>query len=66
MILVTAILLVPAASRVGTLGIDIIGLFPKDIGESAYADLKKARQLKWFPQLKEQMLPAASANLSSS
>ncbi len=58
MILVTAILLVPASSRAGTLGIDIIGLFPKDVGEFAYADLKKARQLKWFPQLKEQMLPS--------
>src|SRR2546426_12273230 len=57
-ILVGAILLVPAASRAGNLGIDIIGLFPKDIGEFAYADLKKARQLKWFPQLKEQMLPS--------
>src|SRR5437879_13897015 len=57
-ILVGAILLVPAASRAGNLGIDIIGLFPKDIGEYAYADLKKERQLKWFPQLKEQMLPS--------
>src|SRR5437899_12402331 len=57
-ILVGAILLVPAASRAGNLGIGIIGLFPKDIGEFAYADLKKARQLKWFPQLKEQMLPS--------
>jgi hypothetical protein len=48
----------PAASRAGTLGIDTIGLFPKDVGEFAYADLKKARQFKWFPQLKEQMLPS--------
>jgi len=57
-ILVGTILLVPAASRAGNLATDIIGLFPKDIGEFAYADLKKARQLKWFPQLKEQMLPS--------
>jgi hypothetical protein len=35
----------------------MIALFPKDIGEFAYADLKKARTLKWFPQLQEQMLP---------
>src|SRR5712692_6102061 len=57
-ILVGTILLVPAASRAGNLATDIIGLFPKDVGEFAYADLKKARQFKWFPQLKEQMLPS--------
>ncbi len=59
-IFVTTILamsLAPAASRAGTLGTDIIGLFPKDVGEFAYADLKKARQFKWFPQLKQQILP---------
>ncbi len=56
--LVAAILLLPAVCRAGTLGTDIIGLFPKDVGEFAYADLKKARQFKWFPQLKEQMLPS--------
>ncbi len=57
-ILLAAISLLPRASRAGTLGTDIIGLFPKDIGEFAYADLKKARQFKWFPQLKQQMLPS--------
>lgn len=57
-ILVAAMLVLPAASRAGTLGTDIIGLFPKEIGEFAYADLKKARQFKWFPQLQEQMLPS--------
>ena len=56
-VLLAAISLLPATSRAGTLGTDIIGLFPKDVGEFAYADLKKARQFKWFPQLKEQMLP---------
>jgi len=50
--------LLPSAARAGTLGTDIIALFPKDIGEFAYADLKQARQFKWFPQLKEQMLPS--------
>jgi len=55
--LLAAIALLPTVCRAGTLGTDIIGLFPKDVGEFAYADLKKARQFKWFPQLKEQMLP---------
>jgi hypothetical protein len=44
-------------ARGGSLGPDIIALFPKNVGEFAYADLKKARTLKWFPQLQEQMLP---------
>jgi hypothetical protein len=48
---------VPRPARAGRLGADMIALFPKDIGEFAYADLKKARTLKWFPQLQEQMLP---------
>ena len=55
--LTTAMLLVPRAARAGRLGADIIGLFPKEVGEFAYADLKKARTMKWFPQLQEQMLP---------
>lgn len=56
-ILVTMALAVPKPARAGRLGPDIIALFPKQVGEFAYADLKKARTLKWFPQLKEQMLP---------
>src|SRR6266849_193581 len=44
-------------ARAGRLGTDIIALFPKEVGEFAYADLNKARTMKWFPQLQEQMLP---------
>jgi hypothetical protein len=47
----------PKPAKAGRLGADIIALFPKEIGEFAYADLKKARTLKWFSQLQEQMLP---------
>jgi hypothetical protein len=50
-------LAMPRPVRAGRLGSDVIALFPKEIGELAYADLKKARTLKWFPQLQEQMLP---------
>ncbi len=56
-ILVAITLAMPKPARAGRLGTDIIALFPKEIGEFAYADLKKARSLKWFPQLQEQMLP---------
>jgi hypothetical protein len=48
----------PGTSRAGSVGSDILGMFPKDAGELAYADLKQARQFSWFSQLKEQMLPA--------
>jgi len=50
-------LLAPRPARAERLGADVIALFPKDVGEFAYADLKKARTMKWFPQLQEQMLP---------
>lgn len=47
----------PKPARAGRLAADTIALFPKEIGEFAYADLKKARTLPWFPQLQEQLLP---------
>jgi hypothetical protein len=50
-------LFAPRPARAGRLGADILALFPKEVGEFAYADLKKARGLPWFPQLQEQMLP---------
>jgi len=56
-LLALAALCCPAASRAGTLSTSVIGLFPKDVNEFAYADLKSARKFKWFAQLKEQMLP---------
>jgi hypothetical protein len=53
----TATLLAPQPARANRLGTDIIALFPKEVGEFAYADLKKARTMPWFPQLQQQMLP---------
>jgi hypothetical protein len=51
-----AFALPPAAradSRIPELG----GMFPQNAGEFAYANLRQARNLPWFPQLQEQMLP---------
>ena len=42
----------------GTLSTAVIGMFPKEVGEFTYADLKTARKFPWFNQLKEQMLPS--------
>src|SRR5262245_25836973 len=46
------------ATHAGTLSTAVISMFPKDIGEFAYADLRQARSQTWFPQLKNQLLPA--------
>jgi hypothetical protein len=58
LLVVAALVMVTAKpARAGRLAADTLALFPKEIGEFAYADLKKARSLKWFPQLQEQLLP---------
>jgi hypothetical protein len=55
--LMTACVL-PSLARANSLSTGVIGMFPKNVGEFAYADLKQARSLSWFPQLKQQLLPA--------
>jgi hypothetical protein len=57
LVFVASTLLAPQPACAGSLGNNIIALFPKEVGEFAYADLKKARSMKWFPQLQEQLLP---------
>jgi hypothetical protein len=41
----------------GTVSTAVLGMFPANVGEIAYADLKTARKFTWFPQLREQLLP---------
>jgi len=55
-VLLAALLLVPGA-RSGSLPIDVVAMFPKDVDEFGYADLREARKQPWFDQLKEQILP---------
>ena len=50
--------LAPMPAAAGTLSTAIIGMFPKDMSEFAYANLKDARQLSWFSEVQQQMLPA--------
>lgn len=54
--LMLASLLPPAGA--GSLTTSVIGMFPKDVGEFAYADLKTARHLPWFAQFKDQVVPS--------
>ncbi len=56
-VLIAILCALPRPASAGTLGSDILSMFPKDTGELAYADLKEARAFPWFPQLQEQMLP---------
>jgi len=57
-LLFASLVILPRPSLAGTLGTDIIGMFPKTVGEFAYADMKAARKFSWFPQLREQLLPS--------
>ena len=41
----------------GGIGADTIALFPKNTGELGYVDMKKARTMKWFPALEQQVIP---------
>jgi hypothetical protein len=56
-VLAAALLCTARSSNAQRVGPDTIALFPKSVGEFAYANLKQARSQKWFPQLQEQMLP---------
>jgi hypothetical protein len=56
--LLVALAIAPQPSSAGSLSTAIIGMFPKDVGEFTYADLKTARKYPWFPQLREQLLPS--------
>lgn len=56
--LFAASLIAPQQAVAGTLNTSVVGMFPKNVGEFAYADLKSARKYSWFPQLREQILPS--------
>jgi len=57
-IVVAAVLGGAPAGMAGSLSTAVTGMFPKNVGEFAYADLKASRQFPWFSQLREQILPA--------
>lgn len=44
-------------ARAATLSSSVLGMFPKNVGEIGYADLKTARQADWFAQFEGQVLP---------
>lgn len=56
-LLLSTVSIAPKRAAAGTLSTAIIGMFPKNVGEFAYADLKAARKFPWFSQLSDQVLP---------
>jgi len=44
-------------ARGSSLSTSVLGMFPKNMGEIGYANLKSARQTAWFPQFEAQALP---------
>lgn len=57
-VVLASLVAIPKGASAGTLDSQVLAMFPKQVGEIAYADLKSARQLPWFPQLREQLLPS--------
>jgi hypothetical protein len=56
--LFAALYFAPQPSSASSLSTAVMGMFPKEVGEFTYADLKAARKFPWFNQLKEQLLPS--------
>jgi hypothetical protein len=65
LLMVASLASITAPAGAGTLSTAIIGMFPKNVGEFAYADLKTARQFTWFRQLHDQMLPSRFRDFES-
>ena len=55
--LVAAIVLAPALAKATALDTSIVEMFPKDVTQISYLDLKTARQLPWFPIAEQTLLP---------
>jgi hypothetical protein len=56
-LVLSAVTISPSSSSAGTLSTAVIAMFPKNVGEFSYADLKAARKFSWFTQLYNQVLP---------
>jgi hypothetical protein len=55
--LVLALAGVARVAHAGSVTSSVLGMFPKDVSEVGYADLKTARQATWFAQFEGQVLP---------
>ncbi len=55
--LVAAIVLAPALAEATALDTSVVEMFPKEVTQISYLDLKTARQLPWFPIAEQTLLP---------
>ncbi len=55
--LVAAFALAPAFADATALDTSVVEMFPKDVTQISYLDLKAARQLPWFPIAEQTLLP---------
>ena len=53
---------VTRVARAGSLSSSILGMFPKNVGEIGYADMKTARKSAWFQQFEGQVMPVRFAH----
>lgn len=56
-VIVLASLAWSSLARAGSPTAEVIGVFPRDVAEFAFADLQQARSLAWFPELQKKILP---------
>lgn len=56
-VLVASMAFVPPPAAAGSVGTGEIAMFPKQVAEFAYIDLKSARQYPWFLAFRNQLLP---------
>lgn len=60
LVMAVAVLLASPLSpvaRAGSLTTEVVGIFPRDASSFAFADLRQARSLEWFPELQREVLP---------
>jgi hypothetical protein len=57
LVLEAGVATIPARGSAGSLSMNVIGMFPRLVGEFAYADLKSARQYPWSSQFQNRLLP---------
>lgn len=55
--ILSTVTIAPKRATAASLSTAIIAMFPKNVGEFAYADLKTARKFPWFQQLNDQVIP---------
>jgi hypothetical protein len=49
-------------ARADSLSSSVLGMFPKNVGEIGYADMRTARKSSWFQQFEGQVLPVRFAH----